>query len=73
MQRDTDEKTGSSEAIGVFPEFAEDPRPAADAAGLPTAPPAPRVRQAVREQRVLRPINLEELVGEDHPVRVVWA
>ena len=73
MQRDTDEKTGLSEAIGVFPEFAEDPRPAADAAGLPTAPPAPRVRQAVREQRVLRPINLEELVGEDHPVRVVWA
>jgi len=57
----------------LFPDFAEDPRPAQDTMGLASAPPAPRVREAVREQVMLRPVCLEDLVSADHQARVVWA
>lgn len=33
----------------------------------------PRLRPIVREQLLLRTIDVERLVGEDHPVRGIWA
>jgi len=32
----------------------------------------PRVKTADRQQMVLRAVDVEELVAEDHPVRAVW-
>ncbi len=37
-----------------------------------TAGGKPRLRKANREQLLLEPIDLESLVSDDHPVRVVW-
>jgi transposase len=34
---------------------------------------APRLREPVRDQLELRVVDLEALVGPDHPVRVIWA
>jgi transposase len=33
---------------------------------------APRLREPVRDQVELRAVDLESLIGADHPVRVVW-
>jgi len=33
---------------------------------------APRVRAVDREQLVLRPIDIEQLIPEDHPARALW-
>lgn len=32
----------------------------------------PRIKEANRRQLLLRPINVEKLVSEDHPVRAIW-
>lgn len=40
---------------------------------LPLPLPPPRLRRADRTQVLLRPCSLEELIGPDHPARVVWA
>jgi transposase len=34
---------------------------------------APRLREPQRDQIELRAVDIESLVGEDHPVRVIWA
>lgn len=36
-------------------------------------PPPPRVRRPQRDQMLLRPVSLEEILPEDHPARTVWA
>src|SRR5207237_1336632 len=36
-------------------------------------PPPPRLRRPNRQQMVMRPACLEELVPDDHDVRTVWA
>jgi transposase len=33
----------------------------------------PRLREPVRDQIELRAVDLDSLIGEDHPVRVIWA
>ena len=57
----------------LFPDFVEDEPTAHEGEGCPRATPAPRLRQPVREQVFLRPVSLEELIGDDHQARVVWA
>jgi transposase len=39
----------------------------------PLPPGEPRLRLADRAQMLLRPCSLEDLIGPDHPVRIVWA
>jgi len=48
--------------------------------GLPEASPAerewagqPRLREPVRDQVELRAVDLEALLADDHPARVIWA
>ena len=33
----------------------------------------PRLKRPNREQMAFRPSNLEEMVPEDHPVRLIWS
>jgi transposase len=49
--------------------------PLSEAAETPMLPPAgkPRLQRARRDQLLLLPINLEDLVPDDHPARAVWA
>lgn len=47
------------------------PEPAAPEAGAPISGP-PRLLQARRDQLLLMPVNLEELIPTDHQARVVW-
>jgi transposase len=46
------------------------PEPVATATEPVVGPP--RLLQAQRDQLLLLPVNLEELIPEDHPARVVW-
>jgi len=57
----------------VFPEFAEDHGLRQTRLGCRLLRRRRECARRLREQRVLRPSTWEELVGEDHPVRVVWA
>jgi transposase len=40
--------------------------------GLPGSEPAPRLKPINRKQLLLRPIDVERLVPEDHEVRAIW-
>jgi transposase len=53
----------------LFGELPEQAKPAADA----PAQGAPRLREPQRNQIELRAVDIESLIGEDHPVRVIWA
>jgi transposase len=58
--------------LSLFPE-AEDapeptPRPDAD---LGPEPP-PRLRRPVRDQMIMRPCSIDELIADDHDARLVW-
>ena len=53
----------------LFGELPEQAKPRADAAPLG----APRLREPQRDQIALRAVDIESLIGEDHPVRVIWA
>jgi transposase len=55
------------ELFGELPEQAEPPRR--------DVPPysAPRLREPQRDQIELRAVDIESLIGEDHPARVIWA
>jgi len=57
---------GSDELFGALPEQA---KPQADAAPLG----APRLREPQRDQIELRAVDIESLIGEEHPVRVIWS
>ena len=54
---------------GLFGELPEQAKPQADAA--PRG--APRLREPMRDQIELRAVDIESLIGEDHPARVIWA
>ncbi len=45
------------------------PRPAAD---LGPEPP-PRLRRPVRDQMIMRPCSIDELIDDDHDARMVWS
>src|SRR5947207_4818273 len=34
---------------------------------------APRLREPVRDQVELRAVDIDSLIGQDHPARVIWA
>jgi transposase len=53
----------------LFGELAEQAMRQADAA--PSG--APRLREPQRAQIELRAVDIESLIGEDHPVRVIWS
>jgi transposase len=40
--------------------------------GLPASEPAPRLKQINRKQLLLRPVDVERLVPEEHEVRAIW-
>jgi transposase len=53
----------------LFGELPEQGKPQADAAPSGT----PRLREPQRAQIELRAVDIESLIGEDHPVRVIWS
>ena len=46
--------------------------PTAPAADVPSGAPAPRLREVNRAQLEWRPVDLEALLADDHPARIVW-
>ena len=56
----------ADELFGSLPEQA---KPQADTAPLA----APRLREPQRDQIALRAVDIESLIGEDHPVRLIWS
>ena len=48
-------------------------RDPADAAGDGAPQQAPRLREPQRDQIEMRAIDIESLIGDDHPARVIWA
>lgn len=53
----------------LFEELPEQAKPRPDGARLE----APRLREPRRDQIELRAMDIESLIGEDHPARVIWA
>src|SRR5439155_25070230 len=53
----------------LFEGLPEQAKPQADAARHG----APRRREPERDQIELRAVDIDSLIGEDHPVRVIWA
>src|SRR6201990_3005144 len=53
----------------LFGELPEQSGPRAEA----TPRGAPRLREPVRDQVELRAVDIDSLIGQDHPVRVIWA
>jgi transposase len=53
----------------LFEELPEQAKPQADAG--PAG--APRLREPQRDQIELRAVDIESLIGADHPARVIWA
>jgi transposase len=57
---------GSDELFEELPELAKP-------GSRVTALAAPRLREPQRDQVELRAVDINSLIGEDHPVRVIWA
>jgi transposase len=53
----------------LFGELPEHTKAQVDAAPLG----APRLREPKRDQIELRAVDIESLIGEDHPARIIWA
>ena len=53
----------------LFGELPEQAKPQGDARPLGS----PRLREPQRDQIELRVVDIESLIGQDHPVRVIWA
>src|SRR5919204_1662867 len=53
----------------LFEQLPEQNHPQAGAAPLA----APRLREPQRDQIELRAVDIESLIGEDHPVRLIWS
>jgi transposase len=51
--------------------FGELPATKPQSAAIPYA--APRLREPQRDQVELRAVDIESLIGEDHPARLIWA
>src|SRR5258707_1917199 len=62
----TRRKAADEDLLGELPEKA---RPQAGAAPLG----APRLREPQRDQIALRAMDIESLIGEDHPARLIWS
>ncbi len=55
------------------PDHPREPTPAGSSQPTPDLIAPPRLRRPDRQQLVVRPRTIDELVPEDHPVRAVWA
>lgn len=53
----------------LFGDLPAQSAPQAEAAPLG----APRLREPQRDQIALRAVDIESLIGEDHPVRLIWS
>ena len=53
---------------GLFGELPEQAEPGTDAPERG----APRLREPRRDQIELRAVDIESLIGQDHPARVIW-
>ena len=53
----------------LFGELPEQARPQVDTASFAK----PRLREPERDQIELRPYDVDSLIGDDHPARVIWA
>ena len=53
----------------LFGELPEQAKPSSDASPIG----APRLREPQRDQIELRAVDIDSLIGEDHPARVIWA
>ena len=63
------------ENANLWPTRAEDPEstsPAEPESPAGAARPQPRLKPINRQQSVLRPVDVEQLVEADHPVRAIW-
>lgn len=54
---------------GLFGELPEQTEPEADA----VSGGAPRLREPKRDQIELRAVDIDSLIGQDHPARVMWS
>ena len=54
---------------GLFGELPEQQEPRANAAPRR----APRLREPMRDQVELQAVDIDSLIGQDHPARVIWA
>jgi transposase len=52
----------------LFDDLPDQPAPRAEA--VPRG--APRLREPVRDQTELRAVDIDSLIGQDHPARVIW-
>ena len=57
---------------GLFEELPEAVQSAAPGGGHDDGG-APRMREPVRDQIELRPVDIDSLIGAEHPARVIWA
>src|SRR5271168_1355996 len=57
----------------IPPDDPRDPTMAPSSQPPPDPDAPPRLRRPDRQQLVVRPRTIDELVPEDHPVRAVWA
>src|SRR6202035_1438108 len=64
-----DSQGGMMADHGLFGELPEQGEPRAGEA--PRG--APRLREPVRDQIELRSVDIDSLIGQDHPARVIWA
>src|SRR6266550_3605185 len=53
----------------LFGELPEQAKPQVDAAPLA----APRLREPNRDQIELQAVDIESLIGQDHPARMIWS
>ena len=56
----------------LFPDPEGDDRPTGRPAADPGPAPPPRLRRPDREQMLMRPCSLDELLADDHDARLVW-
>src|SRR3954466_11700260 len=56
-------------ADDLFEDLPAHSKPQHDAAPIG----APRLREPQRDQLALRAVDIESLIGEDHPVRLIWS
>src|SRR3979490_1951661 len=64
----TDLREGMMAGDGLFGKLPEEEEPQADVAPLGK----PRTREPMRDQVELRAVDIDSLIGQDHPARVFW-
>ena len=67
----TDPTENRQPVTGPEVEFPPQPDPQ-PVARPPEPPPKPRLQPINRNQLLLRPVDVEQLVGPDHLVRAIW-